>query len=133
MGFSQAVRSCLDKYADFNGRAPRSEYWFFNLAYFLAALAIVALAFAAGAAGGPRIGVGLGIILLILLGVGILVPHLAVSVRRLHDINMSGWLYLLIFVPFGSIAIFVFTVIPGTRGANRYGPDPFENVADVFS
>lgn len=134
MGFTEAVRSCLSKYADFSGRAPRSEYWFFSLFFFLVAIAVILIGVAIGAATRMEVGMTIAGVLVALFGLGMLLPHLAVMIRRLHDINLSGWWYLVAFLPFGGFAILAFTFMPGTRGANRFGPDPFEDryVAEVF-
>jgi len=110
-----------NKYATFEGRARRAEYWYFVLFY---ALSIVALAIVDGVVGtfGEEIGIGL------LSGIFVLatfVPTLAVTVRRLHDTDRSGWWVLLDLVPFiGVLVLFVFTVLDGQPGANRFGPNP---------
>ena len=60
-----------------------------------------------------------------LFSLGIIVPGIAVTVRRLHDRDMSGWFYLLVFIPYlGGLILFVITLLPGTPGENRYGDDP---------
>ena len=102
----------LVKYADFGGRATRSEYWWFN---FFNLIVIVALAVLAGAAIGP----------LVLLGyaIAIIVPSLAVSVRRLHDTNRNGWWLLLGLIPFGGLVLLIFYVTEGTPGPNNYGSE----------
>ena len=133
MRFGEAVNSCLRKYVEFGGRAPRSEYWFFYLFLILLIIPLTVLMGVAAALDNSGVLPGIAIALMVLLFMAIFLPMLAVTVRRLHDINMSGWWYLIAFVPFGSIVLFVFTVLPSTPGANRFGPDPFENVADVFS
>jgi uncharacterized membrane protein YhaH (DUF805 family) len=135
VGFREAVNSCLKKYVEFGGRAPRSEYWFFTLFFFLAAVGIVLFGFAISAATRPAIGIALAGVTIFIFVLGMFLPHLAVTVRRLHDIDISGWLYLIAFIPFGGFALFVCSLIPGTRGTNRFGPDPFEEerVADVFN
>jgi uncharacterized membrane protein YhaH (DUF805 family) len=77
------------------------------------------------------ISVPFGIVLL-----GLLLPSLAVGVRRLHDTNRSGWWLLISLVPIlGGIVCFVFMVLPGTRGPNKYGPDPIDPlvVAEVIT
>ena len=110
-----------NKYATFEGRARRAEYWYFVLFY---ALSIVALAIVDGVVGtfSEEIGIGL------LSGIFVLatfVPTLAVTVRRLHDTDRSGWWVLLDLVPFiGVLVLFVFTVLDGQPGANRFGPNP---------
>jgi uncharacterized membrane protein YhaH (DUF805 family) len=110
-----------NKYATFEGRARRAEYWYFVLFY---ALSIVALAIVDGVVGtfSEEIGIGL------LSGIFVLatfVPTLAVTVRRLHDTDRSGWWVLLDLVPFiGVLVLFVFTVLDSQPGANRFGPNP---------
>ena len=110
-----------NKYATFKGRARRKEYWYFVLFY---ALAIVALAIVDGVVGtfSEEIGIGLfsGVFVL-----ATFVPTLAVTVRRLHDTDRSGWWVLLDLVPFvGALVLFVFTVLDSQPGANRFGPNP---------
>ncbi|MHB2022464.1 MAG: DUF805 domain-containing protein [Mycobacteriales bacterium] len=115
MGFSEAIKTVLGKYADFSGRASRAEYWYWTLAVFLGYfLAIVLTSIAR-----PFL------LLALLYYLGIIIPSLAVAVRRLHDTGRSGWFLLLGLVPlFGSIVLLVFTVMDSTPGANRYGPNP---------
>ncbi len=71
-----------------------------------------------------------GGVLTLLFSLGVLVPSLAVGVRRLHDTERIGWWWLIALIPFvGAIVLLVFMVIPGTRGANRFGPDPIDQPA----
>jgi uncharacterized membrane protein YhaH (DUF805 family) len=110
----EAVRRVLSKYVDFSGRAPRSEYWWWTLAVFLAALPLSVL----GEAAGPFFD-----FLVVLLWLGTLLPSLAVGVRRLHDTDRSGWWLLIAFVPFvGGIVLIVLLCLDGTRLPNAYGP-----------
>ena len=126
MGFTEAVRSVIvERYADFQGRAPRSEFWWFVLFYMLLGLAVAVI----GAASDT-----LGAILNILLTLGLLVPSIAVSIRRLHDTDRTGWWVLLGLIPLiGTIVLIVFSVQRGTDGDNRFGPDPLGNVAERFA
>ena len=120
MGFTQAVKTCLAKYVDFQGRAQRSEYWYFVLAYFLLLVAAALIAYMLG--GGRAIFPVLGLVLL-----GIFLPSLAAQVRRLHDTNASGWWILLAFIPYvGGLIMLVWFCLPGTKGENRFGPDPLD-------
>lgn len=119
----------LRQYADFSGRARRTEYWMFqlfNMVIFLVAYAIVigaALLLRNGSGGGAVAGI-FGMLLMLYM-LGVVVPSIAVSVRRLHDTDRSGWFYLLAFIPFvGAIVVLVFACQEGTRGPNSYGPDP---------
>jgi uncharacterized membrane protein YhaH (DUF805 family) len=117
MDFSQAVQTCLKKYVDFSGRAQRSEYWFWVLFLFICSLALGIL-FA-------LVAVDLRPILIL----ATFLPGLAVSVRRLHDIDRSGWWMLLSFIPLiGPIIILIWMCTKGTLGDNRFGPDPLQNV-----
>ncbi len=111
----------LKKYADFSGRARRKEYWFFVLFNIIVSilLAIVDVMLGLHAA---TMGIG---ILSGLYSLAVIIPSIAVSVRRLHDINRTGWWVLIAFVPFiGALVLLVMALIAGTRGANDYGPDP---------
>jgi uncharacterized membrane protein YhaH (DUF805 family) len=134
----------LRRYADFSGRSRRKEYWMFTL-FILLVYAVLGTLIAMGGVfssmgdpgATPQIGVlgWLGIGLLGIFALGIFIPALAVIVRRLHDQDKSGWFILLQFIPYiGGIVLLVFMCIDGTKGENRFGPDPKgENIADVFS
>tara|TARA_B100001989_G_scaffold134802_1_gene95459 strand:- start:252 stop:653 length:402 start_codon:yes stop_codon:yes gene_type:complete len=122
-----------DNYANFSGRARRKEYWMFTLFFFLITVVIYFLfALLAFFMAGDLINLmniewvpvvlGFSIIIYFLIH---LIPSIAVTVRRLHDTGKSGWLYLLTIIPYiGSLIIFIFTVIEGDKGDNKYGPDP---------
>ena len=98
MGFVEAVRTCLIvKYATFEGRAARSEFWYFSLFYALMLLVFGGIGFALG--GGSNFRAGnlrsfLPFVPLIIVVLAMIVPSIAVAVRRLDDRNMSGWWYL---------------------------------------
>lgn len=117
----------LKRYADFEGRSRRKEYWMFTLGVILAAIVLIvllALIGGFGSADGSGPG-GLMIGVLAIAYLAILVPSIAVQVRRFHDQDKSGWFVLLNFIPYvGGIITFVFMCIEGTRGPNRFGPDP---------
>jgi uncharacterized membrane protein YhaH (DUF805 family) len=128
MTLLEAVKMSLARYASFGGRARRSEYWYFALFHWLAILLagvvsyLVMLAIPA-----------LAIILYSIVIFGTLLPHLAVSVRRLHDINKTGWWYLLGCVPLlGTIVLLVWFCTDGTRGPNRFGADPKTTAPDYL-
>lgn len=111
----------LKNYANFSGRARRKEYWFFIL--FNAMFAIVA-AILDNVLGLAIKDVGYGPFY-ILYVLATLIPGLAVLVRRLHDIDKSGWYILLGLIPcVGGIILLVFSVTAGDPGENEYGPDP---------
>ena len=117
----------LYKYAVFSGRARRKEYWLFMLLYFIAM--VVAglfddLVVGERVAFDPTMGVFSWIVFL-----GLLIPSIAVSVRRLHDKNLRGWWVLLFLIPLiGTIALFILYCMRGTDGDNRFGADPLAGV-----
>ncbi len=113
----------LKRYADFQGRSRRKEYWMFQLGIFLAYIAFAILVGIFGAALGDTAS-SIVMFPLILIILAIIVPALAVTVRRLHDQDKSGWWILINFVPFGGIVLLVFMCLEGTNGPNQYGPDP---------
>lgn len=114
--FGSAITICLRKYADFQGRAPRAEYWWFTLFTIL-----VDVAFSVVAAALHEHAIG---ILGDLVSLALLLPTIAVGARRLHDIDRSGWWQLLNLVPLvGWIIVFVWFCTRGTRGDNRFGPE----------
>lgn len=154
----------LKKYAQFSGRAPRAEYWWFYLGYIILAIVLNVLTSVSEIFG------LLGIVYLALI-----IPMIAVGVRRLHDIDRTGWWLLAPVLPYAigfammfpailsgaadpanpfnmtglglasiflligfamAVAVFIFSLLPGTKGPNRYGPDPYgeqENLEAVFS
>jgi len=121
MGFGEAVRACWSKYGDFDGRAARAEFWWWVL--FVAVVQILASAV---------LGLGLAlfqnsgflqwllVLVFMVIVLAFILPSIAVSVRRLHDRDLSGWWYLLVFVPFGNLVLFIWYVLPGTTGPNRF-------------
>lgn len=109
----------LKKYATFEGRARRTEYWMFALFNILIAMVLGFIEGMLGLAAETDSSV-LGA----LYSLGILLPSLAVGVRRLHDTNKSGWWMLLALVPLANIALFFFFIEEGSSGVNQYGPDP---------
>lgn len=111
----------VKKYAVFSGRARRKEYWMFALLYLIAYVVGIVIDVIVGTFD-PIAGIGVfsGLVTL-----GLLLPSIAVLVRRLHDTDRSGWWALIIFIPlFGTIAILVFMCLDGTNGENRFGSDP---------
>ncbi len=104
----------------FEGRASRSEYWWFAL--------FIVLVYIACALVGAVIGDTATSVLFILAVCALFLPQLAVTIRRLHDTSKSGWWYLITLVPYaGSIVLLIFMVIAGTPGPNQYGPSPMGN------
>lgn len=113
-----ALFEIIKKYAKFEGRANRPQYWYFVLTQFLAFFILELLCVI------PFVNI-IAFLALLVLGLGLIVPGIAVSVRRLHDTNKSGWWLLLYFVPIvGPIVLLVFMCLEGTKGANKYGDEP---------
>jgi uncharacterized membrane protein YhaH (DUF805 family) len=113
MDFSTAVRVCLQDYVTFSTRAPRSEYWWFQL------FGVILVA----------IGVVIDALLLRMklveeiASLFILLPNISVTMRRLHDLDRTGWWTLLWFLPLvGAIVLIIWFIRPGTPGPNRFGP-----------
>jgi uncharacterized membrane protein YhaH (DUF805 family) len=112
----------LKRYADFSGRSRRKEYWMFVLGVFIA---VIVLSIIEGVLGLTGMVGGVYGPLTTLLFLAIIVPSIAVQVRRFHDQDKSGWFVLLALIPFlGGLAILVFMCLEGTKGPNRFGPDP---------
>jgi uncharacterized membrane protein YhaH (DUF805 family) len=110
----------LKKYAVFSGRARRSEYWYFVLFSTIASVLLMIV----DSVLGTKTATGMGL-LGGLYSLGVLVPSLAVSVRRLHDTNRSGWWLLIVLLPLlGLIALLVFMVLDSQPEENQYGPNP---------
>ncbi|MEM9494649.1 MAG: DUF805 domain-containing protein [Pseudomonadota bacterium] len=119
MDIQQSVKTVLNNYANFNDRSGRAEFWWWVLAYFGASLVVT---FITGA-------INLHI-LSSLFGLALLVPSIAISIRRFHDIGKSGWWALLWLLPFiGWAAAIYFSAQPGQEGANAYGEGPLKPAA----
>ena len=115
MGMMEAVTTCFSKYVTFQGRAKRSEFWWFEL--FIVIVYVVLLVLG-GVIGDPT----LPMILLGIFALAIILPLISVLVRRLHDQDKSGWWYWIALVPaIGGIWLIVLMCLPGTPGPNRYG------------
>ena len=119
-----------DNYANFKGRARRKEYWMYTLIFTVLLIALMTIMFSVlsfsdetGIETGPS--VYLTVILVIVFLFAHFIPSIALTVRRLHDTGKSGWWYLIVLVPYlGNFVIFIFTLIDGDRGDNKYGSNP---------
>lgn len=117
MNFFQAVGICFKKYATFAGRATRSEFWYWSLFTWL--LSLVALAIDASLTDGVG-PIGGKQLFSSLVALATLLPSLAVTVRRLHDVNRSGWWFLVAFTGIGLILLLYWSVVPSRNEGNRY-------------
>ena len=119
MGFGEAVSTCFKKSVVWEGRASRAEFWWFYLAQILIIFAAAII---------DQI-IGTGFLYIIALIVVIL-PSIAVLIRRLHDTDRTGWWYWIQLLPLiGLIVILVFTLSGSDEGDNKYGPNPSGSVA----
>jgi uncharacterized membrane protein YhaH (DUF805 family) len=128
MGFGESISTCLRKYAVSSGRARRSEYWWFWLA--CAILSLVFVVLDGILFPGNEIGV-----LSTILTLGLFLPSLGATIRRLHDTDRSGWWVLVGLIPLaGIVVLLVFMALDGTKGTNRFGDDPKSAAgAEVFA
>jgi uncharacterized membrane protein YhaH (DUF805 family) len=116
VSFADAVRDAFSKYARFTGRSSRSAYWWFYLFNILVLVAALAIDYALGTGG----------IIYALAAIALLLPNLAVAVRRLHDAGHSGWWLLIGLLPIiGAIVLLVFT-LQGSEPPNQWGSGPDE-------
>ena len=126
MGFIEANKSFFKRYVDFEGRSAPSEMWWPFLLYwivFIACYILVGVGVAIFDEESPM--VGLFALPLLIWWLAVLIPGIAVRVRRFHDQDKSGWMYLLRFIPLvGGLVIIIFMCMEGTRGTNRFGPSP---------
>lgn len=123
----------FENYANFKGRARRSEYWYFALANGLISIILIIIGGAIGAAFGDGFtGIAIGYGLFIIYMLATLLPTLGVIARRLHDIDKSGWFYLVSFIPLvGPIWILILFCTEGNQGPNQYGPDPKNLIEEI--
>lgn len=112
----------LNNYVNFEGRARRKEYWNYLLVYLAIYISLYIVVFAAASVSGTI--AGIISVLLIIFALGMLIPSLGVAVRRLHDVDKSGWFLLLNLVPFGGFYVLYLLITEGTIGTNQYGNDP---------
>jgi len=146
VGFVDAVKMFFRRYVDFQGRSSRAEYWWVILFQIIASIILIIPALGvigtmAETGAEPGAGTLLSFLPIGIFVLAILIPSIALFVRRLHDINQTGWIYLglVIFslIPvvgmLSSIAQIVIACIPGTDGPNKYGEDPYRHTSDVFN
>lgn len=125
-GLDYFKKVLTEDYANFRGRARRSEYWYYML--FNCILAFILGFFS------PIFGDTLGFIIILIYLLVIIIPSIAVTVRRLHDMGQSGWLYFINLIPIlGFIAIAILCCFDSQPGTNKWGPNPKEMGDDTMS
>jgi len=108
-------RVVAESYAKFDGRSGRAEFWWFFLANLIVGVVLSLLGQAST----------FFYIIYVIYGLALIIPSIAVGIRRLHDINRTGWWILIALVPLvGLIVLLVFYATAGDRGTNQYGPEP---------
>lgn len=119
----------LKQYADFNGRARRTEYWMYLLFNIIFLFAAAILDNILGLKFSPEIPYGF---IYMIYALAVFIPGLAVTVRRLHDVDKSGWFVLIAFIPLvGAIWLLILYCMEGTPGTNQYGVNPKENFNEI--
>jgi uncharacterized membrane protein YhaH (DUF805 family) len=114
MGFGDAIKSGFSNYVNFSDRSSRSEYWYWVLFVVLAEIVTSIIDYIIGYQ-----------VTTSLFGLAVFLPGIAVAIRRLHDLDRSGWWALLVLIPLiGAIVLIVWYCSRGTEGPNRFGPDP---------
>jgi len=108
MTFVDAVKTCFTKYADFNGRAARSEYWWYTLFIIIASVLLSMVSDTVS----------------LLFGLATLLPSIAVAARRLHDTNRSGWLQLIALIPILGWLVLLYFLVQEAQEPNRFGTAP---------
>ena len=121
MDLQTSIKTCFNKYADFSGRALRSEFWFFCLFTFLGGIItviidVMILGYSVESYGPINL----------IFSVGVLLPSFAVTTRRLHDINRSGWWQLLYITIIGIVLVVIWCATEGENKKNKYG-SPFKS------
>ena len=120
MGFGQAISNGFSNYVNFSDRASRSEFWFWVL---FCCLAFIVAYIIDNVVFGTFVLTGLFYL-------AVLLPNLAVTIRRLHDLDRTGWWFFLGFIPLvGTIILLIWYCTKGTDGPNRFGPDPLGGLA----
>lgn len=117
----------LRRYADFSGRSRRMEYWMFVVFNIIVSFIATIIDAVVGTATSLA---GVAGVFSLLVALAFLIPSIAVAARRLHDQDKSGWWLLIVFIPLlGALVLLVFMFLEGTKGDNRFGPDPKEGAA----
>ena len=134
MNFTDAVKAYFLKWNDFRSRSSRSEYWWATLFVTLASFPVgfiigfvIGFLFAIAGFSEPTIEIIVGIVMLPV-QIFLIIASTCLVIRRLHDVDKSGWWYLIIFTIVGLIPLLIWYCSKGTDGDNRFGKDPLEQL-----
>ena len=124
MTFIDSIKTCFKKYITIKGRAPRSEYWWFQAMFVPFFLFVVIMSEAENLESSSELIIWFYLLCFVIVIIS-LIPVITVTIRRFHDTNKSGWYFLLGFIPLvGSLIVTVMMIPEGTKGKNKYGPNP---------
>tara|TARA_B100001250_G_C19712006_1_gene749666 strand:+ start:175 stop:567 length:393 start_codon:yes stop_codon:yes gene_type:complete len=124
MTFIESIKTCFKKYITIKGRAPRSEYWWFQAMFAPLFLFVVIVSEAENLESTSELIIWFYLLCFVIVILS-LIPIITVTIRRFHDTNKSGWYFLLGFIPLvGSLIVTVMMIPEGTKGKNKYGPNP---------
>ena len=124
MTFIESIKTCFKKYITIKGRAPRSEYWWFQAMFAPLFLFVVIMSEAENLESSSELIIWFYLLCFVIVILS-LIPIITVTIRRFHDTNKSGWYFLLGFIPLvGSLIVTVMMIPEGTKGKNKYGPNP---------
>ena len=124
MTFIESIKTCFKKYITIKGRAPRSEYWWFQAMFVPLFLFVVIMSEAENLESSSELIIWFYLLCFVIVIIS-LIPVITVTIRRFHDTNKSGWYFLLGFIPLvGSLIVTVMMIPEGTKGKNKYGPNP---------
>lgn len=132
MGFVEANKMFFKRYFDFSGRSTRPEIWWPFLTYWIVFVVLyivpsIFVGISGNTGTASEMVAAIPILFFVLFWFAVLIPGIAVRVRRFHDQGQSGWMYLLRLIPLvGGLVIIIFMCLEGERGANRFGPSPLE-------
>jgi len=122
----------FQNYSNFSGRARRSEYWYFRLATAVIFFVMIAFAVLLSVVTGGDLAFQIAIVLFIIYALLTVIPSLAVTVRRMHDLGKSGWNILISCIPLvGPIWFLILLATEGEQGENYYGPDPKSTIEEI--
>lgn len=123
MGMIEYFKLAINRYSDFEGRSRRSEYWYFVLAQFVLSLGVGIVIGLVGAMSNSLAMLSLAVY--VIASLALIVPGIAVAIRRMHDLGYSGWMLLIGLIPFlGGFVLLYFMCTEGEPGANKWGPNP---------